>query len=81
MPKVNSLIPDPPVDLLLAVMLERKQALNLTYDIIAQKTGFASAYLRQMFSKKSPWDWPPETRRKVCKALKVPDRYIQESAR
>ena len=80
MPKVKNLKPDPPVDLLLAVLLERKQVKKYSFEDLAALTGFSRIYLVNLF-KRSPWDWPPETRRTVCSVLAVPEHFIRETAR
>lgn len=79
MPKVT-LIKDPPVDILLAVCLERKQVKNLSFEALGKKTGLSAGHLTRLF-KSSPWDWEPDTRRKICRALDVPQQYITANAR
>lgn len=78
MPKVKSLIPDPPVDLLLAVILERKQAKNFSLADLSTLTGFTPVYLSNLLHT-SPWDWPPKTLRLICRTLNVPQKYLSET--
>jgi len=62
---------DPPVDILLAVMLERKQKLGMTYESLAYKIGVSPVWLRTLFTTKHTNDWSPDIRRSVCRILHI----------
>ncbi|MDO5446100.1 MAG: helix-turn-helix transcriptional regulator [Eubacteriales bacterium] len=53
---------------------------KISFDSLSRITGFTPEYLSNLFHR-SPWDWPPETRRKICRALNVPEEYLTASAR
>lgn len=74
MPKVT-FISDPPVDLLLAVCMERKQQKKLNFRDLAKKTGYSATHLQRLFSSPSD-DWTREAKKKICTALNVPKEYI-----
>lgn len=78
MPKVN-LIRDPPIDMLKAVILERKDAKKWTFKDLSIHTGYSEVSLRRMFQKR-PWDWTPQARKKICKALGVPEQILKDTA-
>lgn len=61
---------EPPINWLMAVMLERKAAKGWTFADLAAKTGYAAGYLSQLFAR-NPWKWKEEVRGKVCTALGI----------
>ena len=62
---------DPPIDILLAVILERKQALNVKNEELAKATGLNMQTISRMLQK-SPWTWRGEYREKILNRLNVP---------
>lgn len=74
MPKV-SFIKDPPVDILLAVCMERKQAKKLSFKDLAEKTGYSAVHMNRLFNMPSD-EWTREAKKKICTALNVPKEYI-----
>lgn len=61
----------PPVDLLKAVILERKLVYGLTYEDLAESAKINATYLRKLMSKTNTDEWSPDVRRAVCRALGI----------
>lgn len=59
----------PPIDILKAVILERKMELALSYDDLAETVGIQAPYLRKLITKQRTDDWNPRIRRLLCNAL------------
>lgn len=60
----------PPVDWLLAVYLERSKTLGYTLQQLAKIGGISYDSMKQ-WNRKSPWDWPPDLREKICRELGI----------
>lgn len=73
MPKVKY-IPkqDPPIDWLMAAMLERKDLKNMTFSELAIRTGMSESTVKNLFAKREPLKWTYDARQKVCLALEIP---------
>lgn len=59
----------PPVDWLLAGILERKKTMGLTWDDIGVMCGTTGENMRQFVRKKPPMEWPKSLRETLCKKL------------
>ena len=59
----------PPVDILKAVILERKMVMKLNWDDIASVTNMNTDAFRHMAISKHTDDWNPSVRRAVCRFL------------
>ena len=61
----------PPIDLLKAVILERKSALHLQYDELASAANITPEHLRKLMTTKRTEDWSPDLLKSVCKRLGI----------
>ena len=61
----------PPIDWVMAAILERKKVRHLEWADLAEKAGTTPDALRTMANRKHTNDWPPETRRAVCRTLGI----------
>ena len=61
----------PPVDILKAVILERKMVMKLNYNDMAAAAGVYPSTLRHMMTEDHTDDWPPLMRAKLCKRLGI----------
>lgn len=61
----------PPIDLLKAVILERKMVMKLSYDDIASHVGVSTIHLRRLMTTENTNDWNPDIRKAVCKMLGI----------
>lgn len=61
----------PPVDLIKAVILERKMEMKLEYTDIAKSVNVAPEYLRKLMTTKRTEDWNPDIRNAVCRRLGI----------
>ena len=69
----------PPIDWLMAAILERKKVMGLEWGDIADMVGGISAeYLRKLASSKPPMKWPDDIRNKVCRKLGINIRMVVE---
>lgn len=69
----------PPIDWLMAAILERKKVMGLEWGDIANMVGGISAeYLRKLASSKPPMKWPDDIRNKVCRKLGINIRMVVE---
>lgn len=59
------------IDFTKAVILERKKALSLTWDQIADAVGMSPEVLRKLISSRPTIRWPEYTLKKVLKYLGV----------
>ena len=74
MPKVNlnyrSPKNAPPIDWLWAAVLERKVVLGYDLKLMARIAGVHYDTMRR-YIRKSPWEWSPDARARVCKAFGI----------
>lgn len=63
---------DPPIDWLMAAILERKDMKNLTFAELAIMTGLSESTVKALFAKREPLKWTYDARQRVCKALEIP---------
>lgn len=69
----------PPIDWLMAAILERKKVMGLEWGDIADMVGGISAeYLRKLASNKPPMKWPEDIRNGVCRKLGINIRMVVE---
>lgn len=69
----------PPIDWLMAAILERKKVMGLEWGDIADMVGGISAeYLRKLASSKPPMKWPDDVRNNVCRKLGINIRMVVE---
>ena len=61
----------PPIDWLLAAILERKHTLKLDWRDIAFSCGVSYNSMRLLVSRKPPEEWPKDVRDKVCDYLGI----------
>lgn len=61
----------PPVDLLKAVILERKMVMKLNWEEIACAAHMTPPAFRHLVTTKHTDDWRPDVRRNVCRYLGV----------
>lgn len=61
----------PPINWLMAAILERKKVMGLSWDDIADKVGMSSFMLRRMAATKDPEEWPLYTIKQICKVLRI----------
>ena len=61
----------PPVDLLKAVILERKMEMKLTHEDLARCANVHPDYMRKMMTKIRTEDWSPDIRNAVCRLLRI----------
>ena len=59
------------IDWTLALILERKKAMRLRWNDIADQAGMSSEVLRKLVSDKTTWNWPYYTLKKVLQVLGV----------
>lgn len=59
------------IDLVKAVILERKTTLKLTYDDLGQQTNTPPSYLRKLMLEKDTIDWNPDILNAVCRRLGI----------
>lgn len=62
---------EPPIDLILAVILERKLKKHKTYSELAKGANITPQYLRKLAAEKHTNDWPPDIRNSVCRQLRI----------
>ena len=71
MPKVKlSAKKEQPVDLLWAVLLERKASKGINLTQMAKLAHVSYGTMRN-YATKSPWDWPRSMRENVCAGLGI----------
>lgn len=69
----------PPIDWLMAAILERKKVMGLEWNDLADMVGGISGdYLRKLVSSKPPMKWPDDVRNKVCRKLGINIRMVVE---
>lgn len=68
----------PPIDWMMAAILERKRVMKLEWSDIAVNCGMSSDSLRQLASKKPPEEWPKEIRNHVLKTLGLSAKMVIE---
>ena len=67
----------PPIDWLRAAYLERSAALGYSLKRLSVIGGISYDSMKQ-WNRKSPWDWPPALRDKICRELGItPVRGVQ----
>ena len=73
MPKLRDVKkPDyPPINWLLAAILERKKVMGLEWDDIAKKANMSSPTLRKMLSTTDPLEWDFHARKSICEMLGI----------
>lgn len=62
--------PAPPVDWLWACILERKAVFGYDLKQMAKIAGVHYDTMRR-YIRKSPWEWSPDARARVCKAFGI----------
>lgn len=62
--------PVPPIDWLLAAVLERCMVLHYSRKDLAEMGGVSYEAMRD-YIRKSPWAWPQVVRERVCSALGI----------
>lgn len=71
MPKVTlNKEPPPPIDWLLAAMLERRTKKGISMKYLAERVGVSYGTMRK-WSFRSPWEWPKWMREAACKELGI----------
>lgn len=66
----------PPIDVLRACVLERIAVRDLDLKALAEIGGVSYASMRQWI-RRSPWEWPPQLRERICRELGiVPKRGV-----
>lgn len=68
----------PPVDWLMAAILERKKVMKLEWKDIADEVGMSPEALRKMVMTKAPAEWTKETRDKILKVLGLRAKLVIE---
>lgn len=76
MPKITYV--EPPVNWLLALLLERKHSRHWSFVDLSMATGLTENHLRHLFMT-DPWDWKRETRESVCKALGITEEQVKQT--
>lgn len=61
----------PPIDWVMAAILERKKTMKLEWADIANEVGMSPEGLRKLVAYKRSDQWPTYTLKKVCKALGI----------
>lgn len=61
----------PPIDVLKAVILERKLVHHMTYEQIAAAAGVNADHLRKLMSATPTEDWSPAIKKAVCRQLGI----------
>ena len=61
----------PPINDLLAAILERKFVANLTWDDLGKAAGIQGTTMRKMAREKPPQEWTPKVRNAVCRLLDI----------
>ena len=59
----------PPIDILKALILERKNAYGYTWDDVADKANYSSETIRWYMSNRNSAGWSMDFKRAVCLAL------------
>lgn len=62
---------DPPIDWVLAAILERKLKRHMSYEELAKGTNISPEYLRKLVTSKHTNDWSPDIRNSVCRQLRI----------
>ena len=77
MPKVrlSHFSSPPPIDWLWAAVLERKMVFGYDLKRMA-KVGGVSYDIMRRYINKSPWEWPPSVREKICKEFGIKQERI-----
>ena len=59
------------MDWLMAVLRYRRTLVGISFDELGRRTGMSGPYLKNLFNdlQTSPWQWPTETRNKICDEL------------
>ena len=59
------------LDWLMAILRYRRSQAGISFDELGRRTGMSGAYLKNIFCdlKTSPWQWPTETRNRICDEL------------
>ena len=70
----------PPLDMAWAVVLVRKEQMDMDLKQIAEAAGLSYEYTRKLFASGSPVGWPVETRDKILAALGLRARLVIEDA-
>lgn len=60
----------PPIDWLRAAILEREAVLGYDLKRLATIGGISYDSMKQ-WHRRSPWDWPPQLRDRICRELGV----------
>lgn len=68
----------PPIDKVMAVILERKFATRMTWADVASGTGTTGEYLRHLVSQKRTEDWPRDILNAVCKKFGISIKITME---
>ena len=61
---------DPPIDWLLAAVLERMKIKHIGLQRLAELACVSYSSMRQ-YLMRSPWSWPMDVRERVCKSLGI----------
>lgn len=70
----------PPVDWMLAAVLERKHVLKLDWSDLAAAAGIPNESMRKLASTKVPADWPLDVRKAVFRRLGITVRMTISDA-
>lgn len=66
----------PPIDWLLAAILERKHALKVNWQDVAHAAGISYDAMRWYVSQLPPEEWSKEVREKVCAFLGIEVKLV-----
>ena len=66
----------PPIDWLMAAILERKKVMKLEWGDLGECCGMSSSAMRKMACSKAPEDWPKAIREKVCRKLGIEAKMV-----
>lgn len=66
----------PPVDWMLAAILERKQIMGLNWSDLADVAHISPETMRSLATKKKPEEWPTEVRRAVMRKLGLSAKLV-----
>lgn len=59
----------PEINMLRAVILDRKLTMGLSYEDLAEGCGTSGIYIRKLMATKDPDHWNPDIRAAVCKRV------------
>lgn len=68
----------PPVDKLKAVVLERKLAMHLNSQDLADVANVSAVYIRKMISSQHSDDWNPSVKKAICDYLGLNIKIVIE---